>query len=65
MQELPREVRAGMNNDDTEKRDVAPYCGGCGHRFFNEPYLTQEEADKQAESRRCHYCIEEAAEKDK
>ena len=38
---------------------VAPYCGGCGHRFFSEPRITQDVALKLAVDRRCHYCVDE------
>jgi len=42
--------------------DVVPYCGGCGHLYFNEPMLTLAEAKEKAKTRRCHYCIEDAIE---
>lgn len=41
---------------------VTPYCGGCGHLYFNEPKLTLEEAQRQAKTRRCSYCHEEQVE---
>ena len=44
---------------------VVPYCGGCGHLYFNEPKITLEEARKQAETRRCHYCHEDEREDEK
>jgi hypothetical protein len=45
---------------EVEQKDlVSPYCGGCGHRFYYEPKLTQREAAERAKTRRCHYCIED------
>jgi hypothetical protein len=39
-----------------------PYCGGCGHRYLREQQIPQAQADEQAKSRRCTYCLEEEAE---
>src|ERR1019366_6608319 len=43
-------------------RVVVPYCGGCGHLYFNEPKLTLKEAQEKAKTLRCHYCLEERKE---
>jgi hypothetical protein len=39
-----------------------PYCGGCGHRFFDSPKLSYEDAEKLSKATKCHYCIEEEIE---
>jgi hypothetical protein len=51
--------------DDKTAEPMAPYCGGCGHRFFGEPYVLPSEAREKAKTRRCLYCIEDAAEDEK
>lgn len=35
-----------------EENTVVPYCGGCGHLYFDLPKLTLEEAKEQAKARR-------------
>jgi len=41
-------------------KDTYPYCGGCGHRFFDMPMLTESEANEKSKSLICHYCREDA-----
>ena len=40
---------------------VVPYCGGCGHRFYGEPEVSEEEARRAAVTRRCRYCRDDEA----
>src|ERR1035438_3671938 len=50
---------------DEQKPDdqtVVPYCGGCGHLYFNEPKVTLAQAQESAKTRRCHYCIDDERE---
>lgn len=43
----------------SEAKMVSPYCGGCGHRFYGEPPIPEQEASEKARDRRCHYCTED------
>jgi hypothetical protein len=41
---------------------VYPYCGGCGHRFFDLTKVTQAEAEDRAKTTKCHYCLDDERE---
>lgn len=38
---------------------IHPYCGGCGHRFFNENPIPIADAAAKAKVTRCCYCLED------
>lgn len=42
-----------------EPKLVYPYCGGCGHNYFNLPQIPEEEAKERAKTTKCHYCIDD------
>ncbi len=45
-----------VNKDE----DTVVYCGGCGHKYFNEPKVSLARAEEMAKTVRCYYCLEDA-----
>lgn len=49
------EQRLQMEKEGTAKGLVYPYCGGCGHRYFNSAMVEPE----RAKSSLCGWCRDE------
>ncbi len=43
-----------------QAKDTYPYCGGCGHLYFNLPKVTATEAKEMKQRMLCGDCISEA-----
>ena len=57
LSEATKLLAEGINGYMTKM--VHPYCGGCGHNFFQEPKIPEYKAKAKAKSRLCGYCLEE------